>query len=130
MHPEEPGDFAVFERFADTDNLVAVSCTWTHAKAKSVGNIVWVHHLLVSNREHLYAGLIKSLVGQVKDTISQAGAAPVLPARLIPFERVGIPGDGRCAWRAILCSQDVEAFKRIPRTEGQSLNTTPGARST
>ena len=72
-----------------------------------------MQHLGKSNQQRLYASVVKSVVSEVKEALSAASSEAELK---IGYDRVCIPADGRCGFRAILASQDMEAFRRVPRT--------------
>lgn len=111
VHPDDPGEFSHLEYCEES--LVQVATAWTHAKCQSLGNLVWERQLLVINENQLYNHVVRSVVSQVKETISAAANPSDLPhgrARVIPFDVVPIPADGLCAWRGILASDYLKSF--------------------
>ena len=117
MSTDAPGEWTHLETCAETDGLAAVSTTFHHSKERGLGNIVWAHDLLVSNQDRMYGQLVQSVVQEIKATIGQCNPTePPATSSLFPFDVVRVAGDGKCFWRAILASQDIESFKLIPRT--------------
>ena len=64
----------------------------------------------------MYINVVKTVVHQVKDALNTPDCEPAAGNNKIGYEVVSIPADGRCGWRALLASQDVDSFKRVPRT--------------
>ena len=117
MDPDAPGEWTHLETCAETDGVAAVSTTFHHSKERGLGNIVWAHDLLVSNQDRMYGQLVQSVVQEIKATIGQCNPTePPATSSLFSFDVVRVAGDGKCFWRAILASQDIESFKLIPRT--------------
>ena len=117
----EPGQFIFKERQKDmrADGKEQWGCvrpTWSYFRCEHLGSVVWIHHLLTSNRERLYKQMVAAVVETVAKTSGGAreGACPGLPSR-VPFERINMPADGRCGWRALLAAEDPAAFKKVPR---------------
>ena len=118
---QEPGQFTFKERQKDmrADGKEQWGCvrpTWSYFRCEHLGSVVWIHHLLTSNRERLYKQMVAAVVETVAKTSDGAreGPCPGLPSR-VPFERIRMPADGRCGWRALLAAEDPAAFKKVPR---------------
>ena len=111
MHPHDPGSFA-FKEFGG-EEFVCVEPVWGHATMKGLANVCMVEHLFQSNREALYRQVCKVVL---KEACKIYDTSPSGNTQKFPFEKVGIPGDGRCGWRAILAAQNLKGFLAIPRT--------------
>ena len=96
------------------EQMGCVSPTWTYFRSEQLGSVVWIQPLLTSNRERLY----KQMVAAVVETrpFPNPQQVPVMDhAPVSPFERIHMPADGRCGWRALLAAEAPSAFKKGPR---------------
>ena len=76
-----------------------------------MSNVCMLDTMYKSNRERLYVNVCKAVLKSTSTSLLDHSNA----AQRIPFRIVGIPGDGRCAWRAILAAQDLENFEKVTR---------------
>ena len=123
VHPKFPGKIEMWE--ATGDSFSAVAPSWCHGGHNGRGNITWVHHLFESNRDALYKEVVGAMVRHVTGwkavASSDGNSEKLIPKEpLMPFKVVGIAGDGRCGWRAILAASDITTFCSVPRTGHQS----------
>lgn len=79
-------------------------------------NVCDLKDLLVTNRQRLYAEACGAVMRQIVGSSTPNQDAPQDAPTMLPFEVIGVAGDGRCGWRAILASLDIAAFKSVPRT--------------
>lgn len=96
----------------DGFHMMALSPTFSYMKGKRLGNICWAQHLHLSKRDHIYQTIVGTVV---KKAMEVAEVKPTV--KLVRFEIIGVAGDGRCGWRALLASANTEGYLRVPRTE-------------
>ena len=78
---------------------------------------VAISRWILTLQDRMYGQLVQSVVQEIKATIGQCNPTePPATSSLFSFDVVRVAGDGKCFWRAILASQDIESFKLIPRT--------------
>lgn len=99
-----------------SEQLAAVQPSFSHARGK-VATICWVNHLLQTNRARLYAQVVDAVVAHNRNRTYET----MLTAKLA-FKVIHIAGDGRCGWRSILASEDVQSFVKIPRSPVESVS--------
>lgn len=96
--------------------LSAVQPSFSHARAK-VATICWVKNLLQTNRARLYTQVVDAVVAH-----NRSRAYETMLTAKIAFKVIRVPGDGRCGWRSILASEDVQSFAKIPRSSLGSVS--------
>lgn len=143
VDPDVPGSWTGYQVEQPTPlEYSIVAPRAVNSTREKVGNICWVQHLGVTNRERLYQQICSSILKSAS-TVS----APREEVPKIPFELIKIYPDGRCGWRqfvhvvgvavchdgtymrklverlpqhvisrSILCVQDLPGFRSIART--------------
>ena len=111
VHPFNPGELVMYQLSDEPDSVHTVSPQWGYARNKKA-NLVWEHHLMIDNKQHLHRKLTSSITNLISQNDSEKPAQP----QLLPYRVIQVAGDGRCGWRAILCGQDPESFLLVPRT--------------
>lgn len=112
---DDPTTFACLTLGEEEKEFVDVAPTWTTSKGRRFGNLVWINDLFLSNRQRIYRDVVSSVICKTTSLLKDGGgkkeALPTAQFQLIPM-----PADGRCGWRALIASSDLESFLRVPRT--------------
>lgn len=104
----------------DTDKFEAVSISYAsqpHDPDKRLlYNLSWAEDLGISHVEKASTKICKAILTNVMSQESSVSSKPL--QRQVPFKRICVPADGMCGWYALLASENVGSWEKIPRNEG------------
>lgn len=105
----------ILEASSGTSDLRKRAPSYARAPKDLLGNLCRLEDLFVSNSQRLNSKVRKAVVTSVMEGQKRMEPRAVERSR-IQYRTVGVAGDGRCGWRAILACQDIGLFESIPRT--------------